>query len=304
MQQAYAIWCTGQIFLISPEKIDKLHEDLWEFDHPLTRAPFIPDFDPKNINYNEVADSLLTVTDLKIAMDNELDEIRQGFSALFLNDDGTEIASEVYMSSDITNLQFQAMARKSFMGIKPVSGSVSIGKNWKFLGSRDLREFVFKTGQMYANTVEALDWVMAELRALDAIFRQDNALLEEVNSLTAEGNYRSAREKLASCSGWFSNYKIKDFEDAVNASASLISESQVLLGKVDALAKRKKSLIGHMLGSGDQVTEINSQLGRLQAALASLPECEIADDLRKTLERATTGLSKDVGLKLAETGDD
>jgi hypothetical protein len=300
LQEVYAIWSKRQVFLISPEDIDKRHEELCKFDHPLTRAPFIPDFNQHSIDYNQLAGALLMATELKTSMDEDLDAIRQGISPLLLSDDGNEIASEVYLNTEVMNLRFQAMARGPVLGIRRPPESTTITKQWTFLASRDLREFLFKSGQLYESTVENLSWVTAELRALDQIFRQDNAYLEEVNTLTAEGNYRTAREKLALCSGRFSNFKLKDFEDAIGNSAFLITDAQVLLNKVDALAKRKKSLIGNLMGSSDQIKEINLELGRLQAALVELPECEIADDLRDALSMATNILSKEIGLRLAD----
>jgi hypothetical protein len=282
---------------MDPQALDKRHEELWEFNHPLVRHAFIKDFDPHNIDYNQVADALLMIGELRSTMDAELDEIRQKFSSLTLNEDGTEIASEVYMNSTFMNLRFQAIANQGLPGIKIPRGSIVLKGQWQYLASRDLREMVFKSGEMYDFTVTNITDVTAELRAFDALFRQDNSALEEVNSLIAEGNYRSAKEKLAGCSGRFANYRVSDFDEAIKLSSQLVQDSEALLEKARALAKRKKSFVGTLLGSGEQIREINAELGRLQSALATLPACEIADDLKLVLERTVTILTKDAGLK-------
>ena len=297
LEAVYGVWCKGQIFLMDPQALDKRHEELWEFNHPLVRHAFIKDFDPHNIDYNQVADALLMIGELRSTMDAELDEIRQKFSSLTLNEDGTEIASEVYMNSTFMNLRFQAIANQGLPGIKIPRGSIVLKGQWQYLASRDLREMVFKSGEMYDFTVTNITDVTAELRAFDALFRQDNSALEEVNSLIAEGNYRSAKEKLAGCSGRFANYRVSDFDEAIKLSSQLVQDSEALLEKARALAKRKKSFVGTLLGSGEQIREINAELGRLQSALATLPACEIADDLKLVLERTVTILTKDAGLK-------
>ncbi len=237
---------------------EKLEDQSFISQFDVRRESILPDFDPANINVEDVKQARAILSGHLVSLEGRLREVIETLPPECLTPSG-----------DGVNLRFVCLNR-----------IWKLNRRQEFLPMilrEDVFGFIFKQGEFYQDVIAGMERTIKFMETLAAEHAHQVQTLQDLVEVIKQGGVLQAEKRLSKLERKFRGVSYRRCDEAIQEAVRPLRDAKRAESEVEEYLKKRQGLMGKLFKDKDTLRKLETSISAVRSQAGALPKGELRD---------------------------